>query len=317
MTKELEKILEEQKILARAVKQFTSDSAELLFTGEYKIVAIGPGGDGARGGTSLPNGTNNNTSGTVYGARGGGGGGGGYVYIGTVNVTTPWAILSMVIDEKETKMFGAVNLTLNKDGLSGSNDGGISANVPKPGNSTATSAVYDGSRGGGAGGTRGSRGPSVIDDIPENGGIGDYGNGDNAVLGPSPGGGYRSGGDGAAGGGGNPVNSTPMAGGVGGKGAETNGLVIDDNTMLTITASEVAETINGGSGGNGSAPSSRPAQMGMPGGSGGGGGGSWTDGQNGGITGSPAVGVNAIGGAGGQGGKGSIWLMQFSKEKAR
>ncbi|MCL2629287.1 MAG: hypothetical protein FWD33_01145 [Alphaproteobacteria bacterium] len=275
----------------------------ILMPGSYKLIAIGPGGDGARGGTSLPNGTNQSTSGVINGARGGGGGAAGKVWIEEFNLASPIA-LAVIVDTSETKIFSSmvpIDVTLDKAG-SGSNVGGVDDSVPVPGSSVGVAPV-SGSRGGGAGGTRGSRGTGGPVDVPSQGGAGDYGNGADAVLGVLTGE-HRTGGNGAAGGGGNPVTN-PGGAGDGGKGAEENGLVVDDNTTLA----EVAAAINGGSGGNGTAPSIRPAQTGMLGGNGGGGGGAWTSGAKGGTSGSPSAGVNGIGGPGGAGGVGTFWVI--------
>lgn len=300
-----------------AVQQYNiGDHTIILVPGTYKIVAIGPGGDGATGGTS--SGKNSEQEKTVFGAYGGGGGAGAYIYIYTLEVSSLIA-LGLVINQNETKVFSSMtplNIILNKEGLSGSPAGQIDTSVPVPGNSVAPLGVFfKGSRGGGAGGTQGTR---LTDTLPQTttGGLGDHGNGDDSIVGVLTGrGNHRAAGDGASGGGGNPVSVAN--GGDGGVGANDNGLVMDDAKMTTITHAELATYINGGSGGHGSAPASRPAVTGMPGGTGGGGGGAWTSGLNGAVSGAPSAGLNGAGGAGGLGGTGSVWIMELVNQKTR
>ncbi|MDR0727033.1 MAG: hypothetical protein LBF37_03130 [Rickettsiales bacterium] len=179
----------------------------MLNPGEYRIIAVGPGGDGAKGGTTTSH--NNSVQQPVYGALGAGGGAGGYVFSEDVILSTV-GFISFTIHPAHTELIGSVVQVNIPQAESGSSLGGeVASVVSKAGNSQGVIGGYIGSRGGGPGGTRGSRTASTVPTaIP--GGLGDYGNGDTAVI-PSGDSAYRTYGQGG-------VDPTPPSAGAHGQG---------------------------------------------------------------------------------------------------
>lgn len=291
-----------------ALRQYTEElkSRSMIEGKKYRIIAIGPAGAGGNGGKST--GKNNTVSGEVLGAYGGGGGAGAYIYVGEFTATADGSMAIAVQTDKimiraetddEEKIF---SLEIPTSGNGGSSlISGIS--VSKPGDSIS-SGVYVGSRGGGAGGTWGSRNSGVPSTTQ--GGIGTNGDGASSVPGTLIGS-HRSAGVGAVGGG-NPITTQ----GAGGQGLKDSGFEITVDNVLSLTANQIAKHISGGNGGTGSAPAMRAVQAGIGGGEGGGGGGAWTSGNNGGMSGSTSAGVNGNGGIGGIGGTGCVWIYDYN-----
>lgn len=287
-----------------AVSVFTSTNGMMLDPGTYKIIAIGWGGDGAKGGTS-PSG-NNVTSGEVDGAVGAGGGAGAFVLFKELNLSSAGFIsFNFEPELKKLTLIGAVNAVIPQSGS------GNSAPVPPtsltlspiPGNSVAPADVeYVGTRGGGAGGSYGVRGSTTAPNATP-GGLGTYGNGGAAVV-PAISGTVRPGGTGGAGGGNNAFSGQ---GGQGGQGLQAVGVT------ESITLQDVVQAIKGGNGSNGTAPSSRPAQAGIAGAYGAGGGGAWTSGSDGAAPGAPGYHVNGAGGAGGIGGLPAVIVISMAQ----
>lgn len=278
-----------------------------LMPGSYKIVAIGPGGDGANGNKST--GSNSAQYGTVDGADGAAGGAGGYVYVNTITLEN-MATLGVTVSDTETSILindfftgeSVLNLSIPK---------AENANGVIPGNSVGNE-TYSGSRGGGAGGPMGRRGSTNIPAaVP--GGTGDYGDGEPSTPGSMQTTNTYSAALGGKGGNnpGNSISTGNLVWGKGGIGAKDNGLEITAENIASITVQDVATKINGGNGTDGSTPSSRPAVTGMPGTSGSGGGGAWLSGTDGTPSGSPSAGVNGDGGVAGIGGKGCVWIKDI------
>lgn len=274
-----------------------------LEAGTYRVVVIGPGGNGAKGGTSSAN--NYRPATRDDGAAGGGGGGGAYVFVNTYQNVEAGA-LNIEISENVTRLVGAINLSIPKAG-SGSTVGGVGNTPAIPGDSVGAQG-YVGSRGGGAGGNPGIRVSSgtmpSISPIP--GGQGSNGSGESSTVGAVRGT-VRAGGTGGKG-----AENIDGAG-LGGRGASVNGLSITESNIMTLSADDIAQYIAGGNGSNGTAPASRPSMTGVAGGKGGGGGGAWTSGQNGVNPTSPGRGINGQGGAGGVGGTGAVWLLKIEQ----
>lgn len=279
-----------------------------LETGDYKVIVIGPGGDGGKGGTSI--GSNLSTASRVDGAAGGGGGGGAYVYVNTF-YNVPAGELHIIIRETDTTLFGPILITIPKAGSG--NTIGDNSNVPaQPGDSIGEQG-FIGSHGGGAGGNFGIKVTSG--DFPEvtpiRGGQGSHGNGEDSTIGTITDT-VQAGGKGGKGG-----ANPRLAAGSGGFGASANGVHITEQNFLQITAEYLAEKITGGNGSNGTAPASRQAVTGISGGNGGGGGGAWTNGKDGAKAIAPGRGVNGKGGNGGIGGLGAVWLMKLKNNTTK
>lgn len=290
-----------------AFKQYTATlTEETIAAGEYYVVAIGPGGTGATGGTST--GSNSKPGARTDGAAGGAGGAGAYVFVD--KMVSEGGTLTVRITQDATILSGALSLSIPKAG-SGSEVGGAGGIPAVPGNSLSASN-YVGSRGGGAGGMYGTKITSGTqpNQSPVAGGLGTNGNGDPSTVG-SISGTVRAGGKGGKGG------ANTEGAGLGGRGAQANGLSITSSNIKTITAMEIAQRIAGGNGSNGTAPASRVANTGISGGNGGGGGGAWTSGSNGTTATAPGYGVNGKGGTGGAGGLGAVWLMEVIQQKER
>ena len=273
-----------------------------LEAGTYRVVVIGPGGDGAKGGTSSAN--NYRPATRDDGAAGGGGGGGAYVFVNTYENVS--GNLEIEISGDATRLSGAINVEVPQAG-SGSPNGGV-GNVPGVPGASVDGTNYVGSRGGGAGGNAGTRISSgtMPSASPIPGGQGSNGDGESSTVGTLRGT-VRSGGTGGKGG------DNIDGAGIGGRGASVNGLSITESNILTLSANDIAHYISGGNGSNGTAPASRPSMTGVAGGKGGGGGGAWTSGQNGANPTSPGRGINGQGGAGGAGGTGAVWLLKLEQ----
>lgn len=269
---------------------------------EYYVVAIGPGGNGGKGGN--PYGVNTSITTEAHGGCGGGGGAGAFVFVGRLTATKEDLYINISHDGTVLSEAMSLNLVRAGDGVQTIYN---TLENAKAGNSV-TIGVHVGSRGGGAGGPYGVRKSAAVSNIP--GGSGSHGNGAEGVAGATSGSNQYSGTGGAGGG------NTPgiMVGGIprGGAGAKTNNLSIDDQNIEVITAAQIAQLICGGNGANGTQPAlNRIANTGISGGVGGAGGGAWTDGENGKAGTVPGKGYNGTGGAGGLGGLGCVWLKEI------
>ncbi len=293
---------------------FTANGTLGLMPGTYKIVAIGPGGDGANGNKAT--GDNGAQYGTVDGADGAGGGAGAYIYMETFSLEAI-ATVGITITAQETSIIIADFMNSSQILKSISLPKAESANGVIPGNSLAAEN-YHGTSGGGAGGLMGKRGTTVIP-VKTDGGKGEFYNGADSIPGTlHTVNSYTA----AKGGvGGNNPASEIREGGRGGIGAQENGLDITADNFASVTLSDIAAKINGGNGTDGTAPASRPAATGIAGSAGAGGGGAWTSGADGTAASGTGAGVNGNGGIGGVGGVGCIWIkdivLQQLKKKQR